>query len=333
MRLLLFLSALVGIAVGSATAALATCQSGEKVIRFGIAKADDDTKTSRLAKEVQTQFQRALNGHICVDIVQDAEISVSGTEFEALREGRADIVAASFESLAARSARFKIFGLPFAFPDRFVLDRYIAASSPDDWNKGLGSFGLKGFGLALYGFEQLGAKKEVFRPTDAIGLKFRQKDQHPSRETLQLMKSSGQRVPDKDVAAAVKDGRVEAQFTDWSSLRSSGSGANHAVLVETNFAMPGVQVVATTLWFEKLDQKSRSDISKAIAGGVTQFNRRELQRNLEAKRALLQSGKTIYVLTRGQRERWKEIFAPLWSEFQESSVGREQLKLIDDAGL
>ena len=322
---------IVGLLTGT-NSALATCQTGEKVIRFGTTKTDAETKTSRLAKEIQTQFQRALNGRVCVKIVQDAAISVSGTELEALRENRADIVAASFESLGARASRFQIFGLPFAFSDRLALDRYMAASLANDWDRDLASFGLKGFGLAFFGFEQLGAKKPVFKPADAIGLKFRQNQRRPSREMLSLMNAAGQRIGDKDAAAAVKDGRVEAQFWDWFSLRSSGSAANHAVIVETNFTMPGAQVVGTTLWFETLDGKQRDAIAAAISEGVSQFNRRESQRIAEAKRALLQTGKPVYLLTRQQRQRWQELFAPLWNAFRAGSGGERQLKAVEKAG-
>jgi len=303
----------IGLVLASMATVQATCEKRELKIRFAVKNMVADTMEYRLAKEVQTQFQRVLNGAVCVDIFVAEDLNEDVFPLDLLSTGIADLVAPKTSQLGIALPEFRVLNLPFAFKNYSAVWRFMNPQRILKLSSLVEGVGVRSFGFALTGFEQIGAKIPLLTPQLGTGLKFRLSDNTSGRAILAPLKATAITVNDADLAAAVKNGRVDAQVDDWVSMEANKSSKEHAAIVETNHRLKAAWVVGAMAWKISLTKALQSRVNEAIITGVKQFNVRERNNQLLAKRAIMQRGQPVYALTHLQRSVWLKAFEPEWN--------------------
>lgn len=313
----------VGLMLANLAVAQATCESDEKKIRFAVKDTTQDSAELRLASEVQKQFQRVMNGAVCVDIIGVDDLKKDMFPLDLLADGRADLVAPKLSQLGVALPEFRLFNLPFAFKNRPSVWRFMTQKRHKEYSSLVESVGVRSFGFALNGFDQIGAKVPMLSPVNGTGLKFRLSNNTSARAVLGPLKATAVTLNSVDLAAAVKDGRVDAQVDDWINMVSNKSAFEHAAIVETNHRLKSSWLVGAPKWNISLNTVLVRRVNEAIAKGVEQFNLREQDNQRTAKREIMQRGRHVYGLTRLQRDVWIKAFEPDWNAVFTSVVGAQ----------
>ena len=158
----------------------------------------------------------------------------------------------------------------------------------------------------------MSAKLPIYLPTDLTGLKVATGN-HPSAVSIVTsLNGVAQSIDAKEIVAAVKNGRIDAQFTDWRSLRETKSAEVHDDVTETNHAYRRFQLLISKSWWDSLRLRLKGRLRQIFPRITQQANFDIEQRQINAKRAIINAGAPVRGLTRRQRQTWIDSLKPVW---------------------
>jgi C4-dicarboxylate-binding protein DctP len=183
----------------------------------------------------------------------------------------------------------------------------------DSLTKSLSNRGAQSLASWFDHFEQMTAKRPIVGPADVAGLKFLIDQAQDQESLVSVLDAVVPAVPEKEQSDAVRDGRVDGQFTNWEQLRIDGTALIHEGATQTNHAYRGFALIVLNSWWESLDPALRRSLGELIDRTARQANLDTEQRQSNAKRTIIQSGAAVRALTRQQRQSWVDRVEPLWS--------------------
>ena len=249
-RLFLFgvMAACAAFAIGEAEA---RCDSGERVIRLGIAESSASPARQRAIASLRSAINLEMQGRACLRVIADDSLYSSALAVTALQAGSIELAVSSFTELGTFAPDFQVFDLPFAFRDLRAVQRFSILVGTR-LNAQLEKFDVVPVATWHGYFDQMSAKLPIYLPNDLAGLKVATGN-HPNANSIATMLNGvAQSIDEKEIAAAVKDGRLDAQFSSWRSLRETKSASVHNGVTETNHAYSGFQLLVSKSWLKLL---------------------------------------------------------------------------------
>ena len=213
---------------------------------------------------------------------------------------------------------FGVFDLPFAFRDLYAVERFQALAVVT-LAQDLRSEGLHALGFWHERMKQMTGKIPLVVPQNAAGLKFRDDGRTPPG-LFNSLKATAKPVAENDLLNALKTGQVEAQVTAWDSLAEDKTVTVQAGATETNHGFEGYQLLAASAWWDKLDPASAKTLLEIINRINRQSNFDTVQRQTNAKRAVMRSGAAVLALTWEHRASWRLAVQPVWNEFANQTL-------------
>ena len=317
------LIALLGLFI---TEAHARCESTEQVIRLGVAMQSATPARGRAIASLTLSINRELQGRACLLVITDDQLYASTSSVAALQSGSIELTLPSFSDLATFTPDYRVFDLPFAFRDDRSIQRFLTLSR-ERLNEPLKKFNVKSLAIWQGHFDQISAKRPVFLPDDLAGLKINSESSINASKIINALDGIEQTVAKDQLHAAVKDGRVDAQFTDWIALRDNKTAILHEGVTQTNHAYHGHVLLASQSWWNGLSDRVKGPLSELIARTTKQANLDAEQQQINAKRTIIQAGATVRVLTRRQRQIWISRLKPIWEKFD----NRKILEIVQQA--
>ena len=308
--------------------AFAKCDSGEKVIRFGMAISNDSPIRQRAALRLKQTIDKELQGKICLQILRDDSLYADELSVTAVQAGNLELAAPRLSALGKQFSDFQIYGLPFAFRNVSSVEKFYTLSDAS-FKKSLTNSNLTQLGLWQGTFGQIAAKRPVYYPSDVAGMKFRF-DNALARAALPgRLKVTASAVSENDLSIAIKNGRVDAQFTHWTQLNDDKSGPLLNGVTQMNLDFEGYQLLASQSWWTGLEHTVSKQLSELISRTTRQLNFETQQKATSAKRALMRASIPVRILTRKQTDEWREVTKPIWEDFENEALKR----LLDEANL
>lgn len=292
----------------------ANCDPGEKIIRFGTINDVDFAARTRAAKLLGDAINKEMQGKLCLQIVANESLYKGTLAIAALQSGDVQMVAPSFATLAGFARDYRVFELPFAFRDVYALQRFQLTATPS-LKDALSRNGVELLSFWHERFKQMSAKRVISSPAAASGLKFRQDDGETFATQIRLMNATRQTVSENDLLIALKQGRVDAQISNWQQLQEDKTASANAVVTETNHAAVGYQLITSKAWWGSLDPALAKRLTELISRMSRQSNFDAITREINSKRILMRSGVPVHTLTRKQRKQWGENMQPIWDRF------------------
>lgn len=327
-RLFLVITVLAS-GIFAASEALARCDRGERVIRMGISQQANSTARERAVSSLRSAINLEMQGRACLEVIVDDDQFSAGLAVTALQAGTIQLAVPSFTELGAFAPDFQIYDLPFAFRNQRAVQRFSILVG-DRLNRQIEKFGVSPIGTWHGGFDQMSAKLPIYLPTDLAGLKMA-KGSHPSAsQIITSLDGVAQTVDTKELAASVKDGRIDGQFADWRSLRETRAAQTHDGVTETNHAYRGFQLLVSKSWWDGLQLRLKGPLRQIFPRITNQANLDIEQRQINAKRAIINNGAAVRGLTRRQRQAWLDKLKPAWDGFQNREL-IDILKIADQS--
>ena len=326
---LIVTSFLLAVAWGMATEAHARCDRGERVIRLGISQQANSPARERAVTSLRSAINLEMQGRACMEVIIDDGQFTAGLAVAALQAGSIEMALPSYTELGEFAPDFQIFDLPFAFRNLRAVQRFSALVG-NRLTSQFEKFDVSPIGTLHGGFDQMSAKLPIYLPGDLAGLKIA-KGSHPNATfIITSLDGVAQTVDDKDLAAFVKDGRIDGQIATWRSLRDTRSPMTHDGVTETNHAYRGFQLLVSKSWWDSLQLRIKGPLRQIYPRIAKQANFDIEQRQTNAKRAIINNGAAVRGLTRRQRQAWLEKMKPAWDEFENREL-IDILKIADQS--
>lgn len=306
--------------------ASASCDPSEQVIRLGTAPKYDTPARVRGLASLTRAVNQELQGRACLQIVGDDQLYSSALAITAIQSGSIELALPSFAELGTVAKEYQVFDLPFAFREDRTVRRFLVLSG-DRLGENLKQFNIRSLAIWQGHFEQIAAKRPIIKPEDIAGLKIAVGNNPIASEMIDELDGVEQSIPKDQLTAAVKEGRIDAEVTNWFALRDNKTAQLHEGVTQTNHAYRGYVLVTSQTWWDGLTPSLKRPLAELIARISKQTNFDAEQQQTNARRSIIRSGATVRGLTKHQRKVWQERLKYIWDDFE----NRKLLEIVEQA--
>ena len=270
--------------------------------------------------------EKKLPGKVQVQVFPNSQLFGDAKELEALLLNDVQIINPSLSKFDRYTKKIQVFDLPFIFKDAKAAADFQKSKDGQDLLKSMEDKGLIGLAYWHNGMKHFSANKEFRVPNDIKGLKFRIQASDVYESFMKALGANGQKMAFAEVYQALQTGVVDAQENTYSNMYSQKFHEVQKTIVETNHGILDYMVVVNAKWWNGLPADIKKGLSEALAEATIYNNKIGQEKNDEAKKAIIDSGKAKVVkLTDVQLAEWKKAVAPVYAQF-EKDIGADLIK-------
>ena len=303
----------------------ASAQQAPIVIKLSHVVAENTPKglASLKFKELA---EKKLPGKVQVQVFPNSQLFGDAKELEALLLNDVQIINPSLSKFDRYTKKIQVFDLPFIFKDAKAAADFQKSKDGQDLLKSMEDKGLIGLAYWHNGMKHFSANKEFRVPNDIKGLKFRIQASDVYESFMKALGANGQKMAFAEVYQALQTGVVDAQENTYSNMYSQKFHEVQKTIVETNHGILDYMVVVNAKWWNGLPADIKKGLSEALAEATVYNNKIGQEKNDEAKKLIMDSGKAKVVkLTDAQLTEWKKSVAPVYAQF-EKDIGVDLIK-------
>jgi len=303
----------------------ASAQQAPIVIKLSHVVAENTPKglASLKFKELA---EKKLPGKVQVQVFPNSQLFGDAKELEALLLNDVQIINPSLSKFDRYTKKIQVFDLPFLFKDSKAANDFQNSAEGKALLKSMEDKGLIGLEYWANGMRHFSANKDFRVPADIKGLKFRIQASDVYESLMKAFGANGQKMAFAEVYQGLQTGVVDGQENTFSNMYSQKFHEVQKTIVETNHGILDYMVVVNAKWWNGLPADIRKGLSEAMREATIYNNQISKEKNEEARKAIIDSGKVKVVkLTDAQLAEWKKAVAPVYAQF-EKDVGVDLIK-------
>ena len=238
-----------------------------------------------------------------------------------------------FKELARYTKKISVFDLPFLFKDAKAAADFQKSKEGQALLKSMEDKGLIGLAYWHNGMKHFSTNKDFRVPADVKGLKFRIQPSDVYESFIKSIGGSAQKMAFAEVYQGLQTGVVDGQENTFSNIYSQKFHEVQKTIVETNHGILDYMVVVNAKWWNSLPADIKKGLSEAMAEATAYNNQIGQQKNDEARKLIVDSGKAKVVkLTDAQLAEWRKAVAPVYAQF-EKDIGADLIKAAQSHSL
>ncbi|MCY4463483.1 MAG: DctP family TRAP transporter solute-binding subunit [Albidovulum sp.] len=307
-----------------ASPALAACDEGEVVIKFSHVTNSDKHPKGIAATLLQQRINEEMDGKACMEVYPNSTLYNDDQALEAMLQGDIQFAAPSLSKFEKFTKQFRIFDLPFMFPNIEAVDAFQASATGQAMKESMRRRGLNGLEFWHNGMKQISANRPLLMPEDAAGLKFRVQRSDVLVAQMEALGASPQPMAFSEVYGALQTGTVDGQENTWSNIYGRKFFEVQDGVTESNHGIIDYLVVTSVDWWDELDEDVRNQIAQILREVTEARNGEAYAVNQAAKQGIIDAGGVVRTLTDDQRDAWVEAMKPVWKQF-EDDIGAENI--------
>ncbi len=270
--------------------------------------------------------EKKLPGKVQVQVFPSSQLFGDAKELEALLLNDVQIINPSLSKFDRYTKKISVFDLPFLFKDAKAAASFQKSKEGQALLKSMEDKGLIGLAYWHNGMKHFSTNKDFRVPADVKGLKFRIQPSDVYESFIKSIGGSAQKMAFAEVYQGLQTGVVDGQENTFSNIYSQKFHEVQKTIVETNHGILDYMVVVNAKWWNSLPADIKKGLSEAMAEATIYNNQIGQQKNDEAKKLIVDSGKAKVVkLTDAQLAEWKKAVAPVYSQF-EKDIGADLIK-------
>ncbi len=308
--------------VSTAGVSFANCDKGEVVIKFSHVVADKGHPKGDAATLLAQRVNTEMNGKACMEVFPNSTLYDDDKVMEALLLGDVQLAAPSLSKFEVYTLKFRVFDLPFIFPNQKAFDKFSVSSAGKSLLGAASGNGYQGLGYWFSGMKQFSAKKPLMVPSDAKGMKFRVQTSDVAVAMIEAMGASAQKLSFKEVYGALQTGVVDGQENSWSNIYTQKFFEVQDGVTETNHQALAYLLVTSKEWLDGLKPDVRNQFLKIVDEVTANANDSVGKKEAENRENILKVGGKIRELTAAQRKVWIDTMKPVWDRF-EKDIGKD----------
>ncbi|AVX05901.1 C4-dicarboxylate-binding periplasmic protein [Maritalea myrionectae] len=314
-----------------ATPAFANCDPGEMVIKFSHVTAETGHPKGEAAAAIAKRVNEEMDGTACMEVFANSTLFDDNKVMEALLLGDVQIAAPSLSKFESFTKKYRVFDLPFLFPDMDAVNNFTQGPVGKDLLNAINDKGYVGLGYIYNGLKHFSAKRPLIAPTDAEGLKFRVQTSDVAVAMIEAMGASAQKLAFSEVYGALQTGVVDGQENTWSNIYSKKFFEVQDGVTVTNHQLLTYLAITSKEWLDSLDPDVREQFLTIFNEEVVAANAKATALNEEARESIVAAGGVVRELTPEQRQVWVETMRPVWDQFKDD-IGQDVIDAAVAAG-
>ena len=310
----------------------ASAQQAPIVIKLSHVVAENTPKglASLKFKELA---EKKLPGKVQVQVFPSSQLFGDAKELEALELGDVQIINPSLSKFDRYTKKISVFDLPFLFKDAKAAADFQKSKQGQDLLKSMESKGIIGLAYWHNGMKHFSTNKDFTVPADVKGLKFRIQPSDVYESFIKSIGGNAQKMAFAEVYQGLQTGVVDGQENTFSNIYSQKFHEVQKTIVETNHGILDYMVVVNAKWWNSLPADIKKGLSEAMAEATIYNNQIGQQKNDEARKLIVDSGKAKVVkLTDAQLAEWRKAVAPVYAQF-EKDIGADLIKAAQSHSL
>lgn len=254
-------------------------------------------------------------------------------ELEALLLNDVQIINPSLSKFDRYTKKISVFDLPFLFKDAKAAASFQKSKEGQALLKSMEDKGLIGLAYWHNGMKHFSTNKDFRVPADVKGLKFRIQPSDVYESFIKSIGGSAQKMAFAEVYQGLQTGVVDGQENTFSNIYSQKFHEVQKTIVETNHGILDYMVVVNAKWWNSLPADIKKGLSEAMAEATAYNNQIGQQKNDEARKLIVDSGKAKVVkITDAQLAEWRKAVAPVYAQF-EKDIGADLIKAAQSHSL
>lgn len=307
------------------SAAFASCDAGEIVIKFAHVTNSDKHPKGIAASLLEKRVNEEMNGKACMQVFPNSSLYNDDQVLEAMLQGDVQLAAPSLSKFETFTKKFRLFDLPFVFADIDAVDRYQTSAEGQKLLDSMQRKGLQGLAFWHNGLKQMSANKPLLLPSDAKGLKFRVQPSDVLVAQFEALGASPQKMAFSEVYGALQTKVVDGQENTWSNVYGQKFFEVQDGTTETNHGIIDYLVVTSTKWLDSLPADVRKQFTTILTEVTDTRNQESTAVNENAKQLIIKAGGVVRTLTPEQRKTWVDAMKPVWKKF-EDQIGADVIE-------
>ena len=277
--------------------------------------------------------EKKLPGKVQVQVFPSSQLFGDAKELEALLLNDVQIINPSLSKFDRYTKKISVFDLPFLFKDAKAAADFQKSKEGQALLKSMEDKGLIGLAYWHNGMKHFSTNKDFRVPADVKGLKFRIQPSDVYESFIKSIGGSAQKMAFAEVYQGLQTGVVDGQENTFSNIYSQKFHEVQKTIVETNHGILDYMVVVNAKWWNSLPADIKKGLSEAMAEATAYNNQIGQQKNDEARKLIVDSGKAKVVkLTDAQLAEWRKAVAPVYAQF-EKDIGADLIKAAQSHSL
>ncbi|MFG6115306.1 DctP family TRAP transporter solute-binding subunit [Halobacillus sp. MO56] len=302
----------------------------ELVIQFSHVVAENTPK-GMAARRFASLVESRTDGEIKVQVHSNGTLYNDQQEYQALKEGRVEMIAPATSNLTERFPKWQVLDLPFAFPSHQAVEEAYEGVIGETLLQELEKEGIKGLTFWYNGYKQVtNNSRPIVYPNDFDRLHFRIMPSPVIEAQFEQLGASTSVLPFNKTYRNLEVGFVNGQENTASNIYSKKLYQDQSYMTFSNHGYLGYAVLINQEFWDSLSQEHKQIIESSMAETTSWVRRHAIELNDEHSRRLRQQENLqIDYLTYTQREAWKRRLAPIYDEV-EAVVGEDLMSEIYD---
>lgn len=277
--------------------------------------------------------EKKLPGKVQVQVFPSSQLFGDAKELEALLLNDVQIINPSLSKFDRYTKKISVFDLPFLFKDAKAAADFQKSKEGQALLKSMEDKGLIGLAYWHNGMKHFSTNKDFRVPADVKGLKFRIQPSDVYESFIKSIGGSAQKMAFAEVYQGLQTGVVDGQENTFSNIYSQKFHEVQKTIVETNHGILDYMVVVNAKWWNSLPADIKKGLSEAMAEATAYNNQIGQQKNDEARKLIVDSGKAKVVkITDAQLAEWRKAVAPVYAQF-EKDIGADLIKAAQSHSL
>ncbi|WP_254901691.1 DctP family TRAP transporter solute-binding subunit [Thalassobacillus devorans] len=298
------------------------------VIQFSHVVAENTPK-GMAARKFASLVESRTNGEIKIQVHSNGTLYSDQNEYEALREGRVEMIAPATSNLTKRFPKWQVLDLPFVFPSYQAVEEVYEGEIGETLLRDLEQDGIKGLTFWYNDYKQVtNSSHPILYPEDFHRLHFRIMPSPVIESQFEQLGASTSELPFNKTYRNLEVDFVNGQENTASNISSKKLFQDQSYMTISNHGYLGYAVLINEAFWNNLSDEHREIIEGAMTETTNWVRRHSIEMNDESTRKLRQEENLqIDYLTQAQQEAWEQRLRPIYEE-TESMVGSKLMKKI-----
>lgn len=286
------------------------------VIKFSHVVAPDTPK-GLAANYFKSYVEQASKGEIKVEVFPNSTLYGDREEIEALKMNAVQIIAPSFSKFTGFVPQFQLFDLPFLFDNEKQLHKFLDGPHGQNMLKLVESKGMIGLAYWDNGFKDLSNnKRELIKPEDAKGLKFRIMSSKVLEEQFKALGANPQVLPFSEVYSALQQGVVDGAENPVSNFYTQKMHEVQKYYTVSGHGYLGYLVVTNKIFWNSLSPEHKKIVLEGIKQATIKEREWAAKLDQEYFAKVKAYGKIkIYTLKPEEKQLWKKKLMEIYPKF------------------
>lgn len=246
MRLISFLSVVIGVLTGAAS------QAADKIPATLAAFSSPALASDVFYMDMAETMRQAPGAPFDVKTLVRGELGSDEAHFYALRRGRVQIVGVGFQSVATAVPELTVLNGAYLFNSWDEVDFVYETAVTPYVNALLEDYGIKGIRIYAAAWHGLYSREPLRTPDDVAGRRFRALIDPSSQVFVRALKADMFQVSMTDVVTSLQTGLIEGGDTNSHVYTMTGTSTEAPYFTRTRHTPTIITVIANKSWWDDL---------------------------------------------------------------------------------